>query len=110
VKLYSNILTAADLGAALPDGVSIEVVALRSPRISSRGWHVSLSYLAGTRHKNSGKHGAKTWDDPAASWDQHGQWMARLYERDPDMRVAHYNNAEDFHRKTGNKYAEAVAA
>lgn len=74
---------------------------LKRPRIRSRGWEVKTSGNT-SRWKNSGRYGAERI--PAASWDQHGQFFARLYAIDPAAWVAIYQSAEDFSERTQGKY------
>lgn len=109
MKLYSDVLTPDNIHAAAPAGVGVELVAIRRARLRAHGWIVSLSDWNSNRHKNSGQHGAATWKAPAASWDQHGEWMAALYAIDPAMQVGPYKDADDFERQTGGKYTGATA-
>lgn len=111
MKIYSDTLQRSDLGVALiaaglnDERVYVdECMALPSPRLRQRGWKVRLTCTRSNRHRNSGTHGAATWEMPAASWDQHGRWMAELFERDPNARISNYNGRDDFHRATKGKY------
>ena len=108
MKVYSDILTATDLHAATPRGVTVwECDPISKPRIRSHGWTVQLRCWGSARHVNTGYYGAG--EQGAASWDQHGEWMARLFDIDPDARIAYYNGAEDFHRSTRDKYTKVPA-
>lgn len=110
MKLYSDTLTVRQLGDATPNGVFLEAEPITAPRVRSQGWKVTLSCFDNRRSKNSGTHGAATWKAPAATWDQHGEWMATLFGLDPNMRVAHYDGVADFHRKTDDKYKTTEGA
>jgi|ERR1700729_4346849 len=35
-----------------------------------------------------------------ATYDEHGEWMAKLFEIDPDAIIATYDGVEDFYRQT----------
>jgi hypothetical protein len=104
VKLYSDTLTGADLNDALPRGVGIETLSIGRPRNAARGWTVRLYCYGNRRLRNSGRHGAESQGPPAASWDQHGEWMAALYDRDPHARIGPYTGRDDFHTKTDGAY------
>jgi hypothetical protein len=110
MKLYSDKLTRADLSAACTGEAFFvdEIKEIHGARVRSRGWDLRLGNFESRRHGNSGTHGAATWKTPAASWDDHGRWMARLCEIDPKARIAYYDGRDDFHRATGDKYREAA--
>lgn len=110
MKVYSDTLTLNDLFEAarqVPNVyVDTPVEIISNPRVRSRGYVVRLGSTVSNRYRNSGTAGAKVWDDSmAASWDDHGHWMARLFDIDPDARIAHYSNANDFHVSTRYAYA-----
>lgn len=111
MKVYSDTLTRDDLYAALPADVMIaDMRELKNPRKRTHGYEIHLEGY-GTRHtrrRNSGWYGA-TEADPvghygyAATWDDHGEWMAALYEIDPLAIIACYLNRDDFYEKTANE-------
>lgn len=105
MRVYSDTLTADDLhNAARRARVGIrDIAGMQRPRVRARGWVLSLTGSS-TRHRNSGTYGADHDDFPPATWDEHGAWMAALYEVDPDARIAYYRNREDFHTLTANAY------
>jgi hypothetical protein len=105
VKLYSDVITRQDIFAHLPEDVSANVHAVNA-RKTKYGYVIHLEYLgentgkgSGRRRVNSGEHGAGY--HYAATWDEHGIWMAALYELDPDMEISYYNNRADFMEQTG---------
>ena len=108
MKLYSDTLDSQRLAAAArAEGLYLELASMSRPRKRARGWTVRLSNPSSRRHRNSGTHGAATWElDPPASWDDHGRWMARLYDLDPGMVVAEYDGAADFHRATRGAFKQ----
>lgn len=119
LKVYSDTLDARDIMDAAEEArmltgsrASIEKIASLDGnlRTRSKGWEVRLWNPDSSRHRNSGTHGAATWETPAASWDDHGHWFAQIFRRDPEAKCANYNNAEEFHRITNNKYKIKEAA
>lgn len=106
MKVYSDgsILNDGGLAAALPRGVTLDTLRpITRPRVRRFGWLVRL-YRAGSRRAfNTGKHGAG--DRGAATWDDYGAWIARLYDRDPLARIGPYTSRENFHEATHGKYA-----
>jgi hypothetical protein len=103
MKVYSDTLTTSDLTAAAPTGTYVEAVALDRTRVRSRGWNVRLVFPASNRRRNTGVYGAG--ERGAATWDQHGEWMARLFRLDPRARIAYYDGVDDFHAMTKGVYA-----
>lgn len=106
MKLYSDTLTTADLYACLPSDVDIASLrTMKRPRKRANGWEVSLEGFGArhTRRSNSGDYGAGY--TMAATWDDHGVWMAALYDRDPDAIFAgYYDNRDDFYAKTRHDF------
>lgn len=107
MKVYSDVLTGPDLLRAVPRGCQLELVTIRSPRVRARGWVVRLSRPSSRRHFNTGQYGAG--DFGAASWDDHGVWMAALFAIDPSARLAHWDGVEAFTEGTHGAY-QAVAS
>lgn len=111
--VHSDTLTRDDLYAALPADVMIaELRELRNPRKRARGWKITLEGYGArhTRRRNSGYYGAAEVDTLghygyAATWDDHGEWMAALYETDPLASIACYANRDDFYEQTANEMA-----
>lgn len=111
--VHSDTLTRDDLYACLPADVMIaDIRELRNPRKRARGWEIHLEGYGSrhTRRRNSGYYGATEVDaighyGYAATWDDHGVWMAALYEIDPLAAIACYANRDDFYEKTENEMA-----
>lgn len=108
MKVYSNILTEDDLRAALPPEVGASIQVIRNPRVARHGYTV---YLQGfgprhTRSVNSGENGAGY--HKAATYDDHGEWFARLYAIDPDARLSWWKDRGDFERGTEGKFSLAL--
>lgn len=43
-------------------------------------------------------------EDPAATWDEWGIFLAALFTVDPDMVTTYYESAEHFHWSTGGRF------
>jgi hypothetical protein len=99
MKVYSDILTREDLYVALPADVYADVRNINT-RKRARGWEVHLEGLGArhTRKRNSGNYGAG--HEMAATWDDHGVWMAALYEIDPLAQIACYSDRDNFYEST----------
>lgn len=103
MKVYSDVFTERDMcDAAQALSLEVEYTTIRRPRVRSRGWNVSLIDPHGRRRKNSGTHGAG--EPGAASYTQHGHWMALLYNIDPRATIAFYKSAENFHQTTKDQF------
>lgn len=102
MRVYGDTLTASDLRAAVPDGCVLELVTIDAPRTRARGWNVKLRRPGSSRFTNSGRYGAGELG--AASWDDYGVWIARLYAIDEGARIAHYDGRADFERQTDGAY------
>lgn len=117
MKIYSDTLERTDLYKALGEvggrednwpSLYLSAITIQRPRIRSCGWNVRLEALRDSGHfRNTGTHGAEQ-GVRAVSWDEHGEWMARLFEIDPNARIANYDGREDFHRQTEDKYRGAL--
>jgi hypothetical protein len=90
MRLYSDKLTEADIyDAARKTGVIVwECARFQRPRVRANGWNL---YLMGTSPYTSQATGER-----AATWDEHGLWMAELYKRDPNLRVSWYRDLAHF--------------
>jgi len=90
MKIYSDILTRSDLlktARQVRGGLFVDSVeAIAKPRVRKHGWVVKTS--GATNHwKNSGTSGPS--HKHAASFDQHGEWFALLYQLDPCAQIVH---------------------
>lgn len=97
MKLYSDTLGSQDLfSAARTAGVELyHCEPLPNTRIRSRGWEISLSGSSPYTSQSS-----FTAAHKAATWSEHGVFMAELYKLDPNMRISHYKTLADFLRIT----------
>lgn len=111
MKIYSDKLTDADMRTALPAGTQFEHIDRRATRgrLASQVWDVTLEHPGRPRSLNSGTSGA--YKPGAASWDEHGEFFAELYDRDPAMQVRAaraYHDREDFHTQTASAYDRSM--
>lgn len=59
----------------------------------------------GRRAGNTGQYGARDLEDGyALMWDEWGDVIARLYEKDPTALIGPYESAEHFHWTTGGRF------
>ena len=115
MRIHSNVLTPLDLHSAaleLPD-VVVEIRYHGNGRKRSHVYDVTLTADAGKdykgkkrRRKNGGNYGAN--DEYAATYDEHGVWMANLFDIDPDAIIVNYNGVTDFDQKTRFQFSDYV--
>jgi len=97
MKLYSDTLTFADLlSAAREAGVTLyHCERIENARVRRNGWEISLSgsspYVSQSSFCDTHK---------AATWCEHGIFMAALYKLDPKARIGWYKTLKDFMSKT----------
>lgn len=103
MKLHTDTITQVHLHhAANRAGSGVEVTyAKKGSRSKDHAFDVTLTGTS-TRRPNSGQRGAG--DDYAATWDEWGMFFAYLYEIDPGMKCWAYDDADDFHFKTGARF------
>lgn len=104
MRIYSDVLTSADVAKTAHGVLKLAIQPIRRPKLRRHGWNAATAGYS-RRWKNTGNRGASVIN--AASWDDHGRWMARLYEADPQAVIVaarRYTSAEDFHAQTGGKY------
>ena len=93
MRLHTDVLTEADLREALPSEVCAYITPHGS-RKRRRAFEVTLYVTAKdelhTRYGNSGGYGASS--DVAATWDEWGIWIARLFERDYRALIGWYES------------------
>src|SRR4051812_23644972 len=111
MKIYSDKLQTRDLWAALPDGLEMldGLELIEGPRLR-RFEHVRICSPVprgkGKRYRlNGGNIGSL--NVYAAGYDEHGEWMARLFEIDPDARIIgvnRYEGRDSFHEQTEHRF------
>jgi len=110
MKIYSDVLTSSDIEGNTPDHVYANVTT-RGSRKRAHAFTVYLEYL-GERVKGDGRIRRPNTPGTAgglnsalvgsitATYDEHGEWMAKLFEIDPDAIISTYHGVEDFYRQT----------
>jgi len=107
MRLHTDVLTRFDLIAMAADGpIAFEQLTEHGSRSHARAFEVKLTG-SGT-HTNSGSYGART-DVQAATWDEWGIFLGRLYDLDPQMLAGTpkrpiYAGLNDFHYQTGERF------
>lgn len=107
MRLHTDTLTRFDLIAMAADGpINFERLSEHRSNSHKRAFEVKLSG-SGT-HKNDGAYGAQT-DVQAATYDEWGVFLGRLYDIDPALIVGTvkrpiYAGVNDFHYQTGERF------
>jgi len=117
MRIHSDRLTRQDLYSATEgiEGVWVDGAIETGSRSRARGFTVKLAAepQKGRRRRNTGNYGAEDGGYPiqvaAATYDEHGRWMAELFERDPDAIITYYSGRDDFHEQTDGKYRPVPA-
>lgn len=116
MRIHTNTLTVHDLHDALATtglragGVRVDTASLHNSRKRkvSIEFRLSAEPGKGRRRRNTGYYGAEdAFQTPfqmAATYDEHGIWMAELFERDPEAIIGYYDGRDDFHEQTKGKY------
>lgn len=109
MRIHSNVLQFTDIRRA-HDGLAgvYATVSQHGSRSHARSFEVSLEGNGYAR--NTGRYGADQSGDSAATWDEWGVFLGRLYVLDPEMIVGTpknpiYSGAEHFNWSTGNRFA-----
>ena len=107
MKVWSDTLTAQDLKDCGRGPVAVWRCEGPMPaRVRSQVFDVVLTGTS-PRGRNSGRYGGeRTEYAPPATWDEHGEWMSRVFDIDPDARIANYKGREDFHAQTRYQYGD----
>lgn len=107
MKIHSDVLDYADVQEALKGmpGVFFITCEQRGSRSHARAFEVKLEGNSPRRAMNH--------EDQAATWDEWGLFLNRIYEVDPEAvcgTVKHpvYANAGDFAWKTGDRFENLV--
>lgn len=107
MRLHTDVLTRDDiLNAAKGGTIAFDRLTEHGSRSHARAFEVKLTG-SGT-HTNSGRYGANTWEQ-AATWDEWGIFLGRLYEIDRNLLVGSaknpiYEGWDDFHWQTGERF------
>ena len=105
MRLHTDKITSADIyAAALRIGVTIHDFEETGSKTRD---HAFTLYLEGSSPRQSNGRSHK-----AATWDEWGAFMGWLYTVDPEAvwgsAAWGYQNAQDFHWKTANRFVDGV--
>lgn len=101
MRIHSNKLQYSDLWEAAQAARVDMDMTRHGSRSHEYAFNVKLTGES-KRRPNSGKRGAG--DDFAATWDQWGVFIAILFDKDPSIKMTHYENRHDFHVMTNNRF------
>lgn len=124
MRIHSDVFTRDSFDAALwprslnVQGVNIEDLSEHRSRSRARAFEVRLAATPGRdysgkarRPRNSGAYGAESLyagqTIKAATYNEHGQWIAELYAADPDAIIGPYRHYDHFHASTRFAYSGA---
>ncbi len=117
MRIHSDKLVPGDFYEAAQgiEGVWVDECEMTGSRSRANGFTVKLAAMpkeGRRRRRNTGTHGAEDGGWPimvaAATYDEHGEWMAKLFDIDPDAIITYYNGRADFHEQTEGKYRTEV--
>jgi hypothetical protein len=114
MRIHSNVLSWNQIMDAVTGMPNVYVtVSVRGSRSHAAAFETSME---GNGHRgNSGQYGARDMSQPlAATWDEWGVFLGRLYVIDPEMIVGTpknpiYASAEHFNWSTGNRFMPAMS-
>lgn len=103
MKVHSDTLSPLIMHhAAVETGVTLEKCVEKGSRKRKRGFEFSLSGSS-NRRPNSGRNGADD-DRFAATWDEWGMFLNRLFEADPNATMTYYEDQDDFRWQTDRRF------
>jgi hypothetical protein len=118
MRIHSDILTVNDFSraisaAGLSGDVWVDECSPRGSRKRQRAHEVRLAANPGRdiegksrRPHNDGKYGAERSEIKAATYNEHGWWMAELYKLDPEMIIGNiYFDVNSFNERTRYEFA-----
>lgn len=94
--------------AAHAAGVTFARMTEHGSRKSTRAFDVILEGHGRTKWGNSGTHGAASYT--AATWDEWGIFLGRVFDYDPAANATYYRDADDFHWQTGERFKTLTPA
>jgi hypothetical protein len=106
MKIHSDTLRITDIQTCVPNGCYLAVFDHKSFGRTSCGYEGSRSREHGyvVRLSGSGKYTMRNIPDKAATWDEWGNFIAAVFERDPEAIVGWYKSREKFIEVTTNEY------
>lgn len=97
MRIHTNLCRGMLDIAAKESGVTFVRCTLHGSRSRDHAFDVILSGNSGRRANFGGD-----WE--AASWDQWGIFLGRIFKDDPDAHCWAYKDADDFHWMTGGRF------
>lgn len=101
MKIHADKLTTGALYDALPAGVIITECEPAKSRTHAHAWIVRLS--GSSPYAQQGGTGYK-----AATWDEHGRWMADLFAIDPGAILGQWKGRTHFYTETRKEHDRMV--
>lgn len=114
MRIHSNVISYTDIANATQglQGVYASASQHKS-RTHKAAFEVSMTGNS-FYGRNTGKYGQDNSNGNAATWDEWGVFLGRLYVIDPEMVVGNaknpiYASAEHFHWSTGNRFLSGMS-
>lgn len=121
MRIHSDVIIEQTIRDALSStglrdrGVWLDSAMTHRSRRRARGieFRLAADPLPGRRRRNTGQYGAEDSGleclQAAATYDEHGELFAALFELDPAAIIGPYAGRDEFHRKTADKYRPVAA-
>ena len=99
MRIHTDTLSILDIRKAC-EGLPIytEVLTSHGSRKRAHAFEVQLS--------GTSNHRAQSGDWNAATWDEWGAFLGRLFNADPEVITSYYRSAEVFHNMTCNRFRD----
>lgn len=102
MRFHSDILTASTVAKIVQGTSGPYINTATDHRSRSRKGAVELKLFgSSSRYPNFGRNDNY---DMAATWDEWGVVIGKMFEIDPEMTCRNYDGAEDFHHQTGDRF------
>lgn len=112
MKLHSDTLTFSDIQAAVPENCYLAV-------FDQPGFGRTRCYYEGSRSRTYGfimrlagssKYNMRNLPDKAATYEEWGEFLSDLFNRDPQMIAGRYKGREHFHNLTDWEFFHSTFA
>lgn len=106
MKIHSDTLSFDDIQAAVPEGCYLAVFNHKDFGRTRCGYEGSKCREHGfvVRLSGSSKYNMRNLSEKSATWDEWGNFIANLYDRDPNAMIGHYGSRDEFIRQTTNEF------
>src|SRR5690606_5925788 len=104
MRFHTDTLEPADIYRMTADlaGVYADTNTRHGSRSRDHALEVKLTGNSNNRPNAGYGSSSGNPDDRAATWDEWGIVIARMFDADPDMTCRAYNGVDDFHEKTAD--------